>query len=93
MIISKELELINTVFGQFYVFKNDLITKEIKKCGAHSRNELAMILSFIQPGDIVLDIGAHIGTFSVPIASKVGINGHVYAFEGCTSTFSALQKN
>lgn len=34
----------------------------------------------IEPDDIVLDIGAHIGYFAV-YAAKKAVNGHVYAFE------------
>ena len=46
----------------------------------------------VKQGDTVLDIGAHIGLFSV-IASKLsGISGKIYAFEPSGETFSLLQK-
>jgi FkbM family methyltransferase len=45
-----------------------------------------------KPGAVVIDIGAHIGLFSV-VASKVaGKNGKVYAFEPSPSTYAFLQK-
>ena len=36
---------------------------------------------FINYGDIVFDIGANIGAFSIPFSKKVGIHGQVFSFE------------
>jgi FkbM family methyltransferase len=52
-----------------------------------------MVLSFLRPGDTVIDVGAHIGTFSVPMASRVGPSGKVFSFEGSSETFRLLQHN
>jgi len=43
-------------------------------------------------GDTVLDIGAHMGLFSVLAARCVGRNGRVFAFEPTPSTRRVLQK-
>lgn len=45
-----------------------------------------------QPDHTVLDIGAHIGCFSMLMASKIP-QGKVYAFEPSADTFSVLQQN
>jgi FkbM family methyltransferase len=47
-----------------------------------------------QPGetDIIIDIGAHIGTFAVLAASKAP-RGAVYAIEACQDTFNFLRIN
>lgn len=45
-----------------------------------------------QSNHIVLDIGAHIGCFSMLMASKVP-DGKVYAFEPSAGTFEVLQQN
>lgn len=42
--------------------------------------------------DIIIDVGAHIGTFSLLAASKVP-NGTVYAIEACKETFNLLRIN
>ncbi len=42
--------------------------------------------------DVILDIGAHIGTFSVLAASKA-LRGKVYAIEACEDTFNYLRIN
>jgi len=39
------------------------------------------IKSIIEPGDICVDVGAHIGTYTIPIARMVGSNGFVLAIE------------
>lgn len=46
----------------------------------------------IAPGDVVIDIGAHIGTFSVWAAQKAG-SGHVYAFEPDPENYALLEEN
>jgi FkbM family methyltransferase len=47
-----------------------------------------------QPGeaDVILDVGAHIGTFAVLAASKVP-HGAVHAIEACQETFDFLRMN
>lgn len=45
------------------------------------------------PGDIALDIGAHIGYYSLIFADKVGKSGKVYAFEPDPENHAILSKN
>jgi len=47
----------------------------------------------IKPGDIVIDVGANIGYYTLMAAARVGKRGHVYAFEPASHTFKILQKN
>ena len=44
----------------------------------------------IQPGDVVLEIGANIGIFTALLGRWVGPHGHVYAFEPAPETRSRL---
>lgn len=46
----------------------------------------------IKPGDISLDIGAHIGVFSRMFSSMVGDTGRVYAFEPNPYIFSLMSR-
>ncbi len=39
------------------------------------------LLTSLQPGDCVVDVGAHIGLYAVAMAKRLGPNGKVYAFE------------
>ena len=74
-------------------FANDLVTNQIKKFGAHTRPELAFLLSVVDEGDAVFDIGGHIGTFAIPLAQKVGPSGRVLVVEPSPSNFTLLSRN
>jgi FkbM family methyltransferase len=47
----------------------------------------------VSSGDIVLDIGANIGFFSLFLSKTVGSKGKVYAFEPIPKTFDICKKN
>ena len=49
--------------------------------GRYEQNELAFVKSVVQSGDHVVDCGAHIGLFTMHMASWVGPHGSVTAFE------------
>jgi FkbM family methyltransferase len=93
MTCPRGIERVETIYGPFYVWENDLITTQLKKFSAHTRNELAMLRSFLREGDQVIDVGAHIGTFCIPFARFVGRRGRIYAFEGERANYALLQKN
>lgn len=46
----------------------------------------------LQPGDVLLDVGAAYGVISIPLASLVGSTGHIYAFEPARQTRNSLQQ-
>jgi FkbM family methyltransferase len=52
-----------------------------------------MLLGFVRPGDRILDIGANIGTFTIPLANLAGPDGCVFAFEADIEIFNVLVKN
>lgn len=84
---------LRTLHGVFYAEPNDLITRQLIEFGAHTRNELAMVLDHVREGETVVDIGAHIGTFAVPIARKLGPRGKLLAVEGSPTTYAILERN
>ncbi len=47
----------------------------------------------INPGDIVVDVGAHIGWHTVFLSQLVGKDGQVFAFEPEPVNFTVLEKN
>ena len=47
----------------------------------------------LRPGDIALDIGAHVGYFSMLFRLAVGSAGSVYAFEPMPDTYRRLVRN
>jgi FkbM family methyltransferase len=49
--------------------------------------------SKIKPGDVVLDVGAHIGCFTLKAAKEVGPEGEVVSFEPSSENFRLLTLN
>jgi FkbM family methyltransferase len=47
----------------------------------------------LYPGDVVYDVGANVGFFTVLVARLVGKDGHVYAFEPVPDNIAAVQHN
>lgn len=84
---------VKTIFGMMKSYDGDAITKQLIGFGAHTRPELSFLLSVIDEGDRVFDIGAHIGTFAVPIARKIGATGELLAVEGHPDYFRLLREN
>jgi FkbM family methyltransferase len=55
--------------------------------------EVDFMLSWLRPGDGVIDAGANIGVFTLQAARAVGPAGKVYAFEPMRSTFDMLARS
>lgn len=47
----------------------------------------------VHPGDVVLDIGAHVGYYTLLAAKCVGSSGHVYAFEPLPRNAAYLERH
>ena len=55
--------------------------------------EYRILCKMVQSGNVVFDVGANTGGYSILFANLVGGNGSVHAFEPIPSTFAALSKN
>jgi FkbM family methyltransferase len=53
----------------------------------------SIVAGEVRRGDIVLDIGASIGYYTLMFARLVGEEGHVYAFEPAPESFEILKRN
>jgi FkbM family methyltransferase len=49
--------------------------------GVYEPGVLQFMTSVLRPGDVSVDVGAHIGFSAIQMAQAVGDGGHVYAFE------------
>jgi|HubBroStandDraft_6_1064221.scaffolds.fasta_scaffold28143_3 FkbM family methyltransferase len=90
---ARETIVVDSIFGPITAFEGDFATGQIAQFGAHSRNELALLRTFVDPGDLVYDVGAHIGTFAIPLAQACGESGRVIAIEADASNFALLRHN
>lgn len=59
-------------------------------CGLHEFEDMAFTLRFLRPGDLFVDIGANVGSYSL-LAAAAGARS--IAFEPVPSTFKALTDN
>ena len=84
---------VESIFGRIEAFADDLITDQIVAFGAHTRPEIAFLLSVVDEGDRVFDLGGHIGSFAIPLAKKVGPRGSIVVVEGLPETFAVLERN
>ena len=48
--------------------------------------ETAFVVRWLRPGMTVIDIGANLGVYSLPMARLVGPEGQVFAYEPATET-------
>ncbi len=76
-----------------YLEGDKYIGELIASTGQYEPFESELLIKNIKDGDIVIDVGANIGYYTLLFAKKVGENGKVYAFEPDPVSFAILEKN
>lgn len=61
--------------------------------GIYEKFETELVKKMVTEGDVVVDVGAHIGYYTLIFAKCVGNGGIVFAFEPEPNNFSLLSKN
>ena len=87
------VEGIQAKHGIFIARHNDMITKMIRIYGEWAEDSVELIKSLTTSGDTILDVGANIGTFTIPLSKHVGKDGKIYAVEGQIENFYHLCAN
>lgn len=72
------------------IFKNEVLVDRKK---SFEYSTLQLFTTILQPGDVILDVGANAGLYSVFYSRLVGENGHVHAFEPDVNTYGLLREN
>jgi FkbM family methyltransferase len=53
-------------------------------------DEIKFVRQLLAPGQQIIDIGANVGVYTLPMANAVGPKGHVWAFEPASGTADLL---
>lgn len=61
--------------------------------GTYERDEIEFVGRLLKPGDIALDVGAHMGFFTIQMAAMVGPGGRVHAFEPLDRNAALLERS
>lgn len=61
--------------------------------GAHERREVSIVSQLVQPGATVVDVGAHVGYFTLLMADAVGHAGRVLSIEPDQGNYDRLIAN
>lgn len=75
---------------KIYIVHHRSASTECYYYGLFDPEEMSLIRDTLKPGDVVADVGANIGGYSVFCASY---GAEVYAFEPVPSTFDLLERN
>ena len=71
----------------------EVVSSDICRFGFIEPNVARSIIKFVSKNDVVIDVGAHFGFFTILMAELVGSEGQVHSFEPIPSTFKVLKKN
>jgi FkbM family methyltransferase len=61
--------------------------------GAYEAEEIQFVRRLLEPGDVAIDVGAHIGFFTMQMADAVGAAGRVFAFEPFDANADLLERS
>jgi FkbM family methyltransferase len=88
------LELTKFKGLKLYVDKKDVgVGRHIVVLNNYQEFEMDLFESKINKGDLIVDIGANIGTFTLLASKVLKDTGTVYSFEPCTKNFEILKRN
>lgn len=73
--------------------RDEVVAAELLQHGVWEPFETSMFCSTVKPGMTVVDVGAHVGYYTLLAARRVGESGRVVAFEPDPSNCALLRRN
>jgi FkbM family methyltransferase len=88
-------QLIDTRYGPMLCNRNDVYVSQagLIAYGEYSELEIAFVRQFVPVGGCVIQVGAHIGSLTIPLAKAVGPDGMLVAFEPQRLLYQCLTAN
>ncbi len=77
--------------NKMFLDKWDALSLSIN--GVYNEFDTKLVQDHVNSGDVVIDVGAHIGYFSLLFSNLVGETGHVYSFEPEPKNIKLLKKS
>ncbi len=78
--------------GRFLLLRSDMISKVADLYGEWSEQEVTLFRNLLKPDGVVIEVGAHLGLHTVPLA-KIVSSGEVICFEPQRPIFNILCGN
>ena len=92
MVLNDDVAVVQGRDGLFLVNRHDrYIGRAIERYGEYNGIEGSALTSLVQSNDIVIEVGANIGSHTVGLAKKTGPRGKVFAFEPQRACYALLQ--
>jgi FkbM family methyltransferase len=78
---------------EFSLDLRDNVQRTLYLTGSYGRPVRDLLLSETRTGDTVVDVGAHVGVYALPLAQKLDLlgGGRIYAFEPAPDNASVLR--
>jgi FkbM family methyltransferase len=76
-----------------YLVTDAVIGRSLDRYGEYCQGEVDLFAQVVRAGDVAVDVGAHIGAHTVPLAHAVTSRGAVVAFEPQRILFQCLCAN
>jgi FkbM family methyltransferase len=89
----KSSEPVDIMGHKMYLASSGRFPPMAMAMGQYEQKTTELFESLVEPGMVVVDIGGHVGYYSMLAAQKTGPTGRVYTFEPDPDNFELLSKN
>jgi FkbM family methyltransferase len=76
---------------EFDLDLTDFVDQNLYLAGAYEKQDCDELIRAIPPGGVFVDVGAHIGIYTLAMARAAGPSGSVHSFEPNPTTFERLR--
>lgn len=91
---NKYVKVVDSYMGDLYFPSHDsIIAPRIEQGGIWEQDEFSAILNNVNPGDVCLNVGAHVGYFTCLLSKVTGSEGIVYSIEANPDFEKYIKKN